>query len=116
MVSGHPTDGLDHSLAMVTTGMFAAYLGRHSLWLVPATFVLMMAAGGALGSSGVALPFVELGIAASVIVFGLAVALQWNLPTAVAAGMAGFFAVFHGFVTARKCRPMHQVSNTPQAS
>ena len=93
----HPIGGLDHILAMVTTGMFAAYLGRHALWLVPVTFVLMMAGGGALGSSGVALPFVELGIAASVIVLGLAVAMQWNLPTAVAAGMAGFFAVFHGF-------------------
>ena len=93
----HPIGGLDHILAMVTTGMFAAYLGRHALWLVPATFVLMMAAGGALGSSGLALPFVELGIAASVIVLGLAVAMQWNLPTAAAAAMAGFFAVFHGF-------------------
>lgn len=92
----HPIGGLDHVLAMVAVGMFAAYLGGRALWLVPATFVLMMAVGGALGIAGAPVPFVELGIAASVIVLGLAVALQWHVPTAAAAALAGFFAIFHG--------------------
>jgi len=92
----HPVSGIDHILAMVAVGMFAAYLGGRALWLVPATFVLMMAMGGVLGIAGVPVPFVEIGIAASVVVLGLAVALQWSLPTAAAMGLVGFFAIFHG--------------------
>jgi urease accessory protein len=93
----HPIGGLDHILAMIAVGMFAACLGGRSIWLVPTAFVLMMAAGGALGIMGADVPFVEGGIAASVIVLGLAVALQWNVPTVAAMALAGFFAIFHGY-------------------
>src|SRR2546429_2721524 len=40
----HPLGGLDHILAMVTVGIFAWQLGGRALWLVPATFVLVLAA------------------------------------------------------------------------
>lgn len=93
---GHPLSGLDHILAMVAVGLFAANLGGRAFWLVPLSFVSMMAVGGALGITGVNLPFVEIGIAASVIVLGLAVAMQWNLPVAGAMALVGFFALFHG--------------------
>lgn len=93
---GHPFSGLDHILAMVAVGLFAANLGGRALWLVPLSFVSMMAVGGALGVTGVNLAFVEIGIAASVIVLGLAVAMQWNLPVAGAMALVGFFAMFHG--------------------
>ncbi|WP_455274995.1 HupE/UreJ family protein [Rhizobium herbae] len=93
----HPIGGLDHVLAMVAVGTFASILGGRALWLVPASFVLMMAVGGFLGIEGVAIPFVEIGIALSVVVLGLAVALRWNPPTAAAVGVAGLFAVFHGY-------------------
>ncbi|MBB4187702.1 urease accessory protein [Sinorhizobium terangae] len=92
----HPVGGLDHILAMVAVGTFASIIGGRALWLVPASFVLMMAAGGALGIEGIAVPFVEIGIAASVIALGLAVALRWNPPTAVAMGVVSLFAIFHG--------------------
>ena len=93
----HPVGGLDHVLAMVAVGIFAANLGGRALWAVPATFVALMAAGGALGMYGVAVPFVEIGIAASVIVLGSAVALGWkNWPLGAAMALVGFFAVFHG--------------------
>jgi urease accessory protein len=90
----HPLGGIDHILAMVAVGIFAWQLGGRALWLLPASFVLMMAAGGALGMAGVAVPFVEAGIIASVIVVGAAVALQVKTPVAVA--MVAAFAVFHG--------------------
>lgn len=93
---GHPLGGLDHILAMVAVGLFAANLGGRALWLVPLSFVAMMAGGGALGVAGIEMPFVEIGIAASVIVLGLAVAMQWNLPVSGAMAMVGFFALFHG--------------------
>ena len=77
----HPFGGLDHVLAMVAVGLYAAMLGGRALWLVPATFVTVMALGGALGTAGIALPYVEIGIGISVVVLGLAVALRLSLPT-----------------------------------
>lgn len=92
----HPLSGLDHVLAMALVGVFAWQLGGRALWLVPATFVAMMVAGGALGAMGIGLPLVEIGIAASVVALGAAVALRLRLPTAVAMIAVGLFAVFHG--------------------
>ncbi|MBY2910280.1 HupE/UreJ family protein [Rhizobium leguminosarum] len=92
----HPISGLDHILAMVMVGVFAFQLGGRAVWLVPATFVLVMAVGGGLGIAGVNLPFVEVGIALSVIVLGAIVALNVKAPTAVAMGIVGLFAIFHG--------------------
>jgi urease accessory protein len=92
----HPIGGLDHVLAMVAVGLFAALLGGRALWLVPFSFVSMMAVGGALGMGGVALPFAEFGIGLSVVAFGVAVAFRLHMPIAVAMALVGFFAVFHG--------------------
>ena len=92
----HPLGGLDHLLAMVTVGLLAWQLGGRALWLVPASFVLAMAAGGALGMAGLAVPFVEVGIAVSVIVLGAMVALGTKAPLPIAMALAALFAVFHG--------------------
>jgi len=92
----HPLGGLDHVLAMVAVGLYAALLGGRALWLVPATFVGVMAIGGALGAAGYPLPYTEIGIALSVIVLGLAVALRASLPTLAAMALVGLFAIFHG--------------------
>ena len=92
----HPLGGFDHLLAMVTVGLFAWQLGGRALVLVPATFVLVMAAGGALGMAARPLPGVELGIAASVIVLGAIVALRLKPPVAIAMALVALFAVFHG--------------------
>jgi len=92
----HPVSGLDHVLAMVMVGLLACELGGRALWLVPMTFVLVMAAGGAKGMAGMALPFVEIGIALSVVVLGTVVALGVKAPTAVAMAVVGLFALFHG--------------------
>jgi urease accessory protein len=92
----HPLGGIDHLLAMVAVGLFAAHLGGRALWLVPLTFLSMMAIAGLLGMAGVWLPFVEIGIGMSVVVLGLAIAFQLNLPTLSAMTLVGFFAIFHG--------------------
>ena len=93
---GHPISGLDHILAMVMVGVFALQLGGRALWLIPSTFVLVMAVGGALGVMGVGVPFVEVGIALSVIVLGAIVALGIKAPVAISMGIVGLFAIFHG--------------------
>lgn len=92
----HPVTGLDHILAMVTVGILAWQLGGRALWALPTAFVGAMALGGALGVAGVDVPFVELGIALSVVVLGGAVALGVKAPLAFAVGLVGFFAIFHG--------------------
>lgn len=93
----HPLGGLDHILAMVAVGLFAARLGGRALWLVPASFVGAMAVAGVAGMSGFALPYVEAGIALSILVLGAAIALEMTMPVAAAMGLVAFFAVFHGY-------------------
>jgi len=93
----HPMGGLDHVLAMVAVGLLAAQLGGRALWLVPASFVAVMAAAGIAGMSGIALPLTETGIALSVIVLGGAIALRLAMPVAAAMALVGFFAIFHGY-------------------
>ncbi|WP_332688586.1 HupE/UreJ family protein [Devosia sp.] len=92
----HPIGGLDHVLAMVAVGVFAYVLGGRALWLVPLSFVGMMVVGFALGLAQVDMPFVELGIALSSVVIGAAAAMGRPMPVALAMGMVGAFAVFHG--------------------
>jgi urease accessory protein len=94
----HPLGGLDHLLAMIAVGLLAAHLGGRALWLVPLSFVALMAAGGAIGFAEIRIPYVELLIAASVIVLGALVAFRTNLPLVAAMLIAGFFAIFHGHV------------------
>lgn len=93
----HPIGGIDHILAMVMVGLFAAQLGGRAMWLVPAAFVGVMAVGGVVGFSGIELPFVELGIGLSIVVLGAAVAFGLKPVVAAAMGLVGFFALFHGF-------------------
>src|SRR6476646_4599846 len=90
----HPLSGLDHQLAMILVGLFAYQLGGRALWLVPLTFVSVMALGGFLGVMGVPIPFVEVGIALSVVVLGAIVAIGVRAPLAM--GAVGLFAIFHG--------------------
>jgi urease accessory protein len=55
-----------------------------------------MAAGFALGVAGVALPWVEIGIAGSVIVLGALIAFALQPSIALSVAMVGLFALFHG--------------------
>jgi urease accessory protein len=92
----HPLLGLDHLLAMVGVGAWAAQLGGRSRWGVPAAFVAMMALGGLLGASGLEAPLVEFGIAGSVLIVGCLVACNARLGTASAMAVVAVFALFHG--------------------
>jgi urease accessory protein len=93
---GHPFNGLDHLLAMIAVGLWAAQLGGRSVWIVPVAFVGMTTVGGALGWSGVPLPFVEAGVLASVVTLGLLIATASRWPLAACATLVGLFALFHG--------------------
>src|SRR5579863_6508338 len=71
----HPLFGFDHVLAMVAVGLWAAQLGGRARWLVPASFVGVMALGGALAMAGLRVPFTEEGIMLSLLVFGILIAV-----------------------------------------
>ena len=92
----HPVLGWDHVAAMVAVGLCGAFLGKPAIWLLPVTFPLVMALGGALGVAGVPVPGIEFGIAASALIVGTAVMLALRPPLVIAAVIAGFFAIFHG--------------------
>jgi urease accessory protein len=94
----HPLGGLDHILAMTMVGIYAyQQRGSQALWLLPVTFVALMAVGGALGIAGAGLPLVEIGIGLSVVALGIALALDIKLPAVIATAAIGAFAVCHGF-------------------
>lgn len=92
----HPFSGLDHILAMVAVGVWAAQIGRPALWVLPVVFPLAMAVGGLLGVAGVPVPGIEVGIAASVLGLGVLIAFQAKPPLVVSVALVALFALFHG--------------------
>lgn len=93
---GHPLGGLDHLLAMITVGLFAARQAAAARWALPLVFVAAMLIGAATSAVGLHVPAMEAGIAASVLVLGLLVAFVARLPLALAGPMVALFALFHG--------------------
>jgi urease accessory protein len=92
----HPFHGIDHLLAMIAVGAWAAQQSGRAVWALPAAFVGVMAVGGILGFAGWAPAGTESVIVASVLVLGAVVAAAAKLRLAVAAPFVGAFALFHG--------------------
>ena len=93
---GHPLLGLDHLLAMLAVGLWAAQQQGRTRWALPLTFVASMLVGGLLGFAGLQLPLMETGIAASVLALGLLVALAVRPPLPLAVALTALFALAHG--------------------
>ncbi|ARU90717.1 hypothetical protein B9K09_12980 [Pseudomonas sp. M30-35] len=93
----HPLSGVDHLLAMIAIGAWSCQMGGRAVWIVPSAFVSFMMLGGLLGFEQVDLPGVEIGIVLSVILLGLAIALEKTFAVAIAAIGVGIFGIFHGY-------------------
>lgn len=93
----HPITGLDHVVAMVAVGLWGAQLGAPAIWVLPITFPIIMAVGSFLGIVGVPLPSVDLAVALSGVVLGLAVATSARPPLIVSALLVGVFGLVHGY-------------------
>lgn len=93
---GHPFHGLDHALAMLAVGFWAAQMGGRAQWIVPGTFVAVMLFGGFLGIAQAPIPLVEEGILVSILVLGVLIAGAFTFRTLIGGLVVGFFAVFHG--------------------
>lgn len=98
----HPFGGADHQLAMVSVGLWGAFLGRPLIHRLPLLFPVVMAGGGALGMLGLPWPSLETGIALSVLVLGGCIALGLRAPAWAALSLVAFFALFHGYAHGRE--------------
>ena len=87
----HPFAGLDHLLAMLAVGLWAARFSGRPRWILPLAFVSFMALG-----TGLVLPMVEPMIVLSVLVLGLGAAMGSRLPLAAGAAVTALFALYHG--------------------
>jgi len=93
----HPFGGLDHLLAMVSVGLWGAFLGEPLVYRLPVVFPGLMVAGAIAGMTGIVLPPVEWGIASSVFVLGACIAAAWRAPVWVAIAIVAVFGLFHGY-------------------
>ena len=91
-----PVHGLDHMLVTFAVGLLAVQIGGYALWAVPAAFSLLLLLGGIMNVSGIAVPFAEHAILASIIVLGGLLAYRKQLPLLVGLAVVAFFAMFHG--------------------
>lgn len=95
----HPLLGLDHLLAMVGVGIWAAHVAtrdRRALWLVPAAFIAVMALGAALAMTGLRLPLIETGVLGSVLLLGAILIAAPSLPLWAPLTIVAVFALLHG--------------------
>jgi urease accessory protein len=93
---GHPLFGLDHLLAMVAVGVWAAQVGGRATWQIPVAFVYALVLGAALALAGLPMPAVEPGIMASVLALGLLIAFSVRLPAPAGMALVALFALCHG--------------------
>ncbi len=93
----HPLSGTDHMAAMIAVGAWSAQLGGKAVFKVPAAFVVAMFIGGVIGFTRINLPFIEEGIAISVLLLGLAIAFERRLPIFLAVIGVGLFGICHGY-------------------
>jgi urease accessory protein len=100
----HPLTGLDHLLAMLAVGVWAAQNTRTSRWLLPLVFPFMMLLGAvislqltsAAGAAGIDAS-IETGIALSVLALGGLIAFAIRLPALASAALIALFALLHGY-------------------
>jgi urease accessory protein len=93
----HPFMGLDHLLAMIAVGIWAAQTGGSAVWRLPLSFIVMMAFAALISASGFSLPALEPLITGSVVLLGLMVVFAIRLPINLSMLLVGLFAVFHGY-------------------
>lgn len=93
----HPF-GLDHLLAMVAVGVWSvSALPQGKAWWGPATFLLALVLSAVLGTMGVTLPHLELGVSLSVVLFGLMlIVANKAMPVALGLGLIAAASSLHG--------------------
>jgi urease accessory protein len=101
----HPLTGVDHVLAAVAAGVWAAVSGGAHPRAMVAAFLGMLGLGALAGLAGIPLALVEPAIAVSVIALGALIALRVGATPVTGPVVAGGFALFHGYAHTA-CLPM----------
>jgi urease accessory protein len=97
----HPWSGIDHLLVMFAIGLWGYMLsGKHLCCVPPMVFLLFTAIGAGVGFTDFILPYAELWVSLSVLVFGLVISVNWQVPTVWVTSLAAIVALFHGNVHA----------------
>jgi len=92
----HPVFGLDHLAVMLAVGIWAGQLGGRARFALPGAFLVLIAAGLALGMALPAVAASEALILLSLAAMGLLIALEARFRVVWAAGLVGLFAFLHG--------------------
>ena len=92
----HPLSGMDHLVAMVAVGLWAAQLGGVSRWVLPLSFVGATALGLVCGLGGSSSAGIETCIALTVLILGALLAAAVRLRTGTASLLVAGCALFHG--------------------
>jgi urease accessory protein len=93
----HPLTGVDHVLAMVAVGLWAALRGGRALLTWPATFVAAMLVGFGLGGAFGAVSGIEPAVLATVIVLGGLTAANARMPDGAGLALIACFGALHGY-------------------
>jgi urease accessory protein len=91
----HPVLGFDHLFFVAAVGVLAVFTGRPQL--APLGFIAGMLAGCLLIMAGIALPLVELVIAASLVILGAILMSGRKLALAPAMALFAVLGLFHGW-------------------
>ncbi len=98
----HPLMGIDHLLVILAVGLLAVMRSGRELWLLPVSFLVMMAAGAGLHFAGFTLNAAETWVAFSVIASGLLVWTNYKMSSGLAVALVAVFALSHGYVHGRE--------------
>ena len=98
----HPLIGLDHLLAMLAVGAWAALTPMTRRWRLPAAFAAGLSGGALLGIAGLPLPAVEVLIALSLLILASLMLLRRPLSSTLACALAGGLAMVHGYAHGRE--------------
>jgi len=93
----HPFTGLDHLLAMVAVGLWAALRGGRAVWAWPAAFLVAFLVGYGVAQAGVAAPLAEPAVLASVMVLGAMTAADSRIATGLGVALIGLCGAAHGY-------------------
>jgi urease accessory protein len=94
---GHPFSGMDHMLAMVAVGLWAARRGGAASLAWPCAFIASMLAGYGLGLGHPGPALMQPAILATVIVLGALTAARAQAPFAVGLALIGACGLAHGY-------------------
>ncbi len=91
----HPVIGVDHLAFIVTVGLFAAV--KPNGIFIPLSFVASAMLGTGIHLLGVSLPVVELIVSASILLFGILLAIRNSPNLLVMTALSAIAGLFHGY-------------------